>query len=408
MRAKHAVSQTPAGRAGCGEHVVGAGLPYSLGLPSLMAKRCPAQIPGNIYQVKTRHAQHVSLGEQEAAVTEHVQPAQPPDAMLMQMLFGAQMQRSICVAARLGLPDLLTGKAQTAQELAAKSGTHAPSLYRLLRTLASIGIFAETADNKFALTPISTLLRSDTPNSMRDFAVMMGEDWLWQAWGELPYSVMTGDVAHEKAQGMSSFEFFQKNVEAGKVFNAAMTNFTRAIIPAVVQAYDFSRLGTLVDVAGGHGLLLSGILKANPHLHGILFDLPFVIAGARDLLSEEGVSNRVELVSGDFFQSIPAGADAYMMKHIIHDWDDDSSTRILKNVRSAMSENGKVLIIEMVVPQSSEPSPSKALDILMLVMEGGKERTRDEYAELLKAAGFRLTAVIPTSSPYSVIEGQPV
>ena len=341
-------------------------------------------------------------------MTEHVQLAPPPDATLMQMLFGAQMQRSICLAARLGLPDLLAAKAQTAQELAVKSGTHAPSLYRLLRTLASIGVFSETVENKFALTPISALLRSDTPHSMRDFAVMMGEDWLWQAWRELPYSVMTGGVAHEKAQGMGSFEFFQKNVEAGKVFNAAMTNLTRAIIPAVVQAYDFSRVGTLVDIAGGHGLLLSGILKANQHLHGVLFDLPFVIAGARHLLMEEGVSDRVELVPGDFFQSIPAGADAYVMKHIIHDWDDDASIRILKNVRSAMSENGRVLVIEMVIPQGSEPSPSKALDILMLVMEGGKERTKEEYAELLKAAGLALTAIIPTNSPYSVIEGQRV
>lgn len=341
-------------------------------------------------------------------MAEHVQLAPPPDAILMQMLFGAQMQRSICLAARLGLPDLLAVKAQTAQELAATSGMHAASLYRLLRTLTSIGVFAETVENKFALTPISALLRSDTPNSMRDFAVMMGEDWLWQAWRELPYSVMTGGVAHEKAQGMGSFAFFQKNLEAGKVFNAAMTDLTRAVIPALVQAYNFSRLRTLVDVAGGHGLLLSGILKANPHLHGILFDLPFVIAGARELLDEEGVSDRVELVPGDFFESIPAGADAYMMKHIIHDWDDDASVRILKNVHSSMSENGKVLIVEMVVPQSNEPSPSKALDILMLVMEGGKERTKEEYAELLKAAGFRLTSVVPTSSPYSVIEGQRV
>ena len=339
-------------------------------------------------------------------MTDSPQPALPPDAILMQMLFGAQMQRSVCLAARLGVPDLLAERAQTAEELAAKTNTHAPSLYRLLRTLASIGVFAENAEKKFELTPISTLLRSDAPNSVRDFAVMMGEDWIWQAWGELPYSVQTGGVAHEKVQGMGSFEFFQKNAEAGKVFNAAMTNFTRAIVPPFVEAYDFSGINRLVDVAGGHGLLLAGVLKANPHLRGVLFDLPFVIEGAGKLLEHEGVSDRVELVSGSFFESIPAGADAYVMKHIIHDWDDESSIKILKNIRSAMSENGKVLIVEMVVPEGNEPHPSKALDVLMLVMEGGKERTKEEYGKLLGASGFRLARVIPTKSPYSVVEGE--
>ncbi len=329
----------------------------------------------------------------------------PPDVILMQMLFGAQMQRSVCLASRLGIPDLLATQSQTVEELADKTGMNAPSLYRLLRTLASIGVFSETADRKFELTPISSLLRSDVSNSVRDFAVMMGEDWIWQAWGELPYSVETGGVAHEKVQGMGSFEFFQKNEEAGKVFNAAMTNFTRAIIPAVIEVYDFSGVNRLVDIAGGHGLLLAGILKANPHLQGVLFDLPFVIEGAGELLQKEDVSDRVELASGDFFESVPKDADAYMMKHIIHDWDDENSIKILQNIRSAMNDNGKVLIIEMVVPEGNEPSPSKALDILMLVMEGGKERTKDEYRKLLEASGFRLTRIIPTKSPYSVIEG---
>jgi len=332
----------------------------------------------------------------------------PPDVILMQMLFGAQMQRSVCLASRLGIPDLLATQSQTAEELADKTGMNAPSLYRLLRTLASIGVFSETADRKFELTPISSLLRSDVSNSVRDFAVMMGEDWIWQAWGELPYSVETGGVAHEKVQGMGSFEFFQKNEESGKVFNAAMTNFTRAIIPAVIEGYDFSGVNRLVDIAGGHGLLLAGILKANPHLQGVLFDLPFVIEGAGEMLQKEDVSDRVELASGDFFESVPAGADAYMMKHIIHDWDDESSIKILQNIRSAMNEKGKVLIIEMVVPEGSEPHPSKALDILMLVMEGGKERTKDEYRKLLDATGFKMTRIIPTKSPYSLIEGEPL
>ena len=332
--------------------------------------------------------------------------APPPDVLLMQMLFGAQMQKSVCLAARLGIPDLLAGRAKTADELAAKTGTHAPSLYRLLRTLASIGVFSENADCEFELTPISALLRSDVPNSVRDFAVMMDEDWIWRAWGELSYSVQTGGVAHEKVQGMGSFEFFQKNETAGKVFNAAMTNFTRAVIPAVTEAYDFSGVGRLVDIAGGHGLLLAGILKANPHLRGVLFDLPFVIEGAGRLLEQEGVSDRVELTTGDFFGAVPPGADAYMMKHIIHDWDDEGSIKILRNIREAMDEEGKVLIVEMVVPESDVPHPSKALDILMLVMEGGKERTDREYGKLLDASGLRLTRIIPTKSPYSIVEAE--
>ena len=340
-------------------------------------------------------------------MTQDNQPGvPPPDAILMQMLFGALMQRSICVAAKLGIADLIAEKPQTAAELAAKTETHAPSLYRVLRTLASAGIFTESTDQKFELTPIAALLRSDAPNSIRDFAIMMGEDWIWQACGELMYSVKTGGVAHEKVQGMSSFEFFAHNAEAGSVFNRAMTNFTLAVIPAIIEAYDFSAVGTLMDIAGGHGLLLAGILKANPQMQGILFDLPFVIEGAGELLEKEGVRHRVELASGDFFQSLPAGADAYMMKHIIHDWDDERSIKILQNIRGAMNENGRVLIIEMVVPEGNAPSPSKALDLLMLVMEGGKERTKDEYRRLLEASGFRLTKVIPTKSPYSVIEGE--
>jgi hypothetical protein len=272
--------------------------------------------------------------------------------------------------------------------------------------LASIGVFTENPENKFELTPISELLRSDVPNSMRDFVVMMGEEWIWQAWAELPYSVKTGGVAHEKVQGMSSFEFFQKNEQAGGVFNAAMTNFTRGIIPVVTEAYDFSTVTRLVDIAGGHGLLIAGILKAYPELRGVLFELPFVLEGAGRLLDEEGVSDRVELVSGNFFESVPANADAYLMKHIIHDWDDESSIKILKNIRSAMTKEGKVLLIEMVVPEGNVPSPSKALDILMLVMEGGKERTEEEYRRLLEASDLRLTRIIHTKTPYSVIEGE--
>ncbi len=331
-------------------------------------------------------------------------PQLPPEAVLPQMVLGGLMQKSVWTAAKLGVADLLAEKPRTAEELAAATDTHAPSLYRVLRFLAMAGVFVENSDGKFELTPIAELLRSDAVNSMCDYAIMMGEDWIWQAYGELMYSVKTGGVAHEKVQGMSSFEFFAQNEEVGKIFNRAMTNLSLLSAPAIVEAYDFSGIGKLVDIAGGHGLLLAAILKANPHLQGVLFDLPFVIEGASELLESEGVAARTEKVSGDFFESVPAGADAYLMKHIIHDWNDEQSVKILENIRRAMNDDAKVLIAEMVVPRGNEPSPAKALDLVMLTIEGGKERTEKEYRELLEAAGLRLTRVIPTRSPYNIVE----
>lgn len=328
----------------------------------------------------------------------------PPEAVLPQMILGGLMQKSIWVAAKLGVADLLAEKPLTAEELAAITDTHAPSLYRVLRTLASAGVFAENSGGKFELTPIAELLRSDTPNSMRDYAIMMGEDWIWQAYGELMHTVKTGEIAHDKVQGMSSFEYYAQNEEVGKIFNRAMTNLSLLSAPAIVEAYDFSGINKLVDIAGGHGLLLAAILKVNPHLQGVLFDLPFVIEGAGEPLESEGVAARTEKVSGDFFESVPAGADAYLMKHIIHDWNDEQSVKILQNIHRAMNEDGKVLIVEMVVPVGNEPSPAKGLDLVMLTVEGGKERTEKEYRELLAAAGLRLTRTIPTRSPLSIIE----
>lgn len=261
-------------------------------------------------------------------------------------------------------------------------------------------------ERKFELTPVAELLRSDSPNSLRDYAIMMGEDWIWQAYGELMHSVKTGETAHDKVQGMSSFEFYAKNREAGMIFNKAMTNLSLLTAPAIVAGYDFSGLGRLVDIAGGHGLLLSAILNANPHLQGVLFDLPFVIENAGELLESAGVAARTEKISGDFFESVPAGADAYLMKHIIHDWNDEQSVKILQNIHRAMNDEGKLLIVEMIVPEGNEPSPAKELDLTMLTIEGGKERTAAEYTKLLEASGFRLTKIIPTKSPMSVIEGR--
>lgn len=330
----------------------------------------------------------------------------PPEAILMQMLFGPLMQQCICVVAKLKIADLVSVSPQTVEELAAKTNCNQDALYRVLRLLASVGIFVKDKDQKFGLSPIAALLRSDIPNSMYNFAIMMGEDWLWRNWGELMFSVKTGKIAHDKVHGMSSFDFFTSNETAGNVFNNAMTNLSKGVVEPIVEAYNFSGVIKVVDIAGGHGMLLAGILKANLQVKGVLFDLPPVINGAGELLEKEGISDRVELVSGDFFQSVPTGADTYIMKHIIHDWDDALGIKILKNLRSAMNENGKVLIIEMVIPEGNEPSPSKIMDLQMLIMEGGKERTAEEYKILMEAAGLKLTRVIPTKSPYSLVEGK--
>ncbi len=334
----------------------------------------------------------------------HMMPLLPPEAMMFQFLFGTVVQKGIYVVAELGIADLINEKPMSAKELAEKTSTHSASLYRVLRMLAGVGCFAESSDGKFEITPLAALLLKDNPNSMRDFALMMGNDWSWQTVKNLKYSVETGKMAHEKSFGKTSWEYFEENAEVGGIFNRAMTSNSLAAVRPIVEGYDFSSFDKIADIAGGHGILLSGILKANPKMQGILFDIPSVIAGSGDFFEKAGVANRVDKTSGDFYENVPAGADAYIMKHIIHDWDDKESIKILKNIHSAMKPDGKVLIIEMVVPEGNEPSPSKTLDIQMLMFTGGKERTAKQYGELLDKAGFRMTQVVPTHSPMQIVE----
>lgn len=332
--------------------------------------------------------------------------ALPPEAILMQMLFGGLIQQSVSVAAKLGVADLLAEMPRTAGEIAAKTDTHEPSLYRVLRLLASAGVFAETGDGKFVLTPIAEPLRSDAPNSMRDVAIMQGEKWNWSNYGELRHSVSTGETAQRKAHGMELFEFLAGNPEDEKMFSRAMVNLSSSVVPAIVEAYDFSDAALVVDIAGGHGSLLAGILKANSRVRGVLFDQPVVASGAVEALRNADLGERVEIVPGDFFESVPAGGDVYLLKHIIHDWDDDRSVKILQNIHAAMQPDSKVLIIEMVVPDGNVPSPAKVMDVQMLVATGGKERTEGEYRKLFKSSGFRLSGIAPTRSPFSIIEGE--
>jgi hypothetical protein len=327
----------------------------------------------------------------------------PPEAILTQMAFGAMLTQALYVAAKLGIADLLTDAPRHISELAAETNTHERSLYRVLRSLASNGVFQEVEPKVFALTPLAEPLRSDAPGSMRNGAIFMGEEWHFRVWSNLMYSVQTGKSAWGHTHGAEVFDYFAVNPEHAEVFNGAMTDMSASVAPFVVEAYDFSGTRTLADIAGGHGYLLAQILKANPELSGVLFDAPPVIAGAASLLEREGVSARVERVAGDFFASVPR-ADAYIMKHIIHDWDDECSVAILKNINAAMEPDGRVLIVEAVVPEGNAPHYSKLLDIEMLASPGGVERTAEEYAALLAEAGLRLSRVIPTRSPFSIVE----
>jgi hypothetical protein len=283
-------------------------------------------------------------------------------------------------------------------------GAHESSLYRVLRALASIGIFAEEQQRTFRLTPTAELLRSDVEGSLRDVAIFMGEDWHWSVWGQTLFSVKTGEAAWSRVHGKTVFPYFETNSKAAEIFDRAMSSFSTLARKAVANAYDFSSLNVLVDIAGGHGKLLTGILEATPDLRGVLFDLPHVIGRAKESEEIKKLSARLDLKEGDFFASVPAGADGYILKHIIHDWKDAEAIKILTNIRKAMGTYGRVLLIEAVVGEGNEPDFAKTLDIEMLVAPGGKERTASEYAELFRQSGLKLSRVIPTRSPYSVIE----
>ncbi|MEO7538490.1 MAG: methyltransferase, partial [Pyrinomonadaceae bacterium] len=280
-------------------------------------------------------------------------------------------------------------------------------LYRLLRTLASLGVFTEVGDRTFANTPASETLLTDSPTSMRAMILMIGDPEHARVINDLEYSVRTGKPAWDHVHGVPVFEyFFETNKELGDIFNQAMTSGSHAQIAAVLPAYDFSGFGTIADIAGGHGHLLGGILQKYEKAKGILFDLGVVLAGAPDMLRSYGVQDRVELVEGDFFSEIPVAADAYMLKHIIHDWDDDKCETILGNIRRSMPDDGRVLIIDAVIPPGDQPHPGKLLDLEMLIAPGGLERTAAEFESLLKNSGLELTRIVPTHSPVSIIEGR--
>lgn len=328
----------------------------------------------------------------------------PPTLQMLQLISGFWIARCIYVLAKLGLADLIHNEPTTANDLAAATGTHAPSLFRVLRALASVGVITQDDRNRFGATPLSDTLR-DVPGSIRAFAMTeLGEEH-YPAWGELLHSVRTGGIAFDQAFGENCWEFFAKNPENARIFNDAMSGMTAQANESLHAAYEFAGIKKIMDVGGGHGGLITSILDKNPGMTGILFDSPTVIEGAQPKIAGSSIADRCEVTGGDFFQSVPEGADGIILKWIIHDWNDEQSVAILKNCHRALPENGKLILVEAVVPATSEPHFSKFIDLNMLVMTGGRERTEAEFRQLYEDAGFKLGRIVPTESPFSVIEG---
>jgi orsellinic acid C2-O-methyltransferase len=331
--------------------------------------------------------------------------------MLQQLIFGFFPSAVLSVGARLRIPDRLADGPRSSDELAEATGTHPPSLYRLLRALAYLGVLEEAAPRRFGLTDMGALLRSDVPDSMWATTQLFCGEHVWRAWGDLMAGVETGRPSHERGIVAEPFVEFGENPEGAENFNRAMSEGTRREAPGIIGSYDFTQFSTLVDVGGGDGTLLAEIVAATPGMRGVLFDTAAGSAQAPERLLAAGVDDRCDVVVGDFFESVPDGADAYIMKSVIHDWDDDQCATILSNCRQAMKADGRVLVVEPVLPATVKPSFALLgvimSDLNMLMNTGGKERTEEEFAALLRTAGLECAGVhrVPKPSTLSVIEG---
>jgi SAM-dependent methyltransferase len=327
----------------------------------------------------------------------------PPENRLMQLITGNWPMQAVYSAAKLELADHIHAGPKTSDELARLVGADASSLYRLLRALVGLGIFSEGADGRFTMTPMADKLRKNASNSLWAATLMMGEEH-YIAWGRLLDGVKRGETSFKLEYGEGVFDYFETHQESARIFHRAMTELTSQTHVAAVEAYDFSQFGKLIDVGGGRGTLVSAILKANPQLRGAVYDLPSVMEQTRRYLAEQGVADRCEAIGGDFFASIPEGADAYILSTVIHDWHNADSLRILRNIHRAMKATSKLLLVELVLKGRNEPDFGKLMDLNMLVMAGGLERTAEEFRSLLAEAGFEMTRIVPTKSPSHVIE----
>jgi ubiquinone/menaquinone biosynthesis C-methylase UbiE len=339
---------------------------------------------------------------------------------LDQMITGYWISQAIYAAAKFGIADHLKDGPKTVGELAGATSTNADALYRLLRALASVGVFSESQNGdkhkgsepvpilnrRFALTPLAEPLRSDVVGSKRALAIMSGDEQ-FRAWAEIDYSIRTGKMAWEKVFGKPIFDYLGEHPDKARIFDAAMVGIHGRESSAILSAYDFSGIGVVADIGGGNGSQITEILKKHSRMKGILFDLPHVVERAKERIHAAGLADRCQLVSGSFFDAVPPGADAYLMRHIIHDWDEPRCLTILGHVRKVIPPAGRLLVVEGVIPPGNGPSFTKLLDLNMLVIPGGQERTEEEYRGLFAKAGFRLTRVVPTRAEVSVLEGAP-
>ncbi|MBV9030941.1 MAG: hypothetical protein JO364_11705 [Pseudonocardiales bacterium] len=348
----------------------------------------------------------MSVDETPAPAASPTEP--PPAVALHQLTRGALVAQAVSVFARLGVADALATGPRDAEEIAEPTGAHGPTLYRLLRALSVVGVVVELEDRRFALTPFSEMLRSDVPGSLRDRATIIGLPFYRDPWTGLYETIQTGESAFDRVHGMKHFDYLAEHHEDAVVFDAAMASISTTMSVSIVQAYDFTPFSTVVDVGGGRGGLLAAILAANPHLQGVLFDKPAVIAGAEEVIASAQVVDRCKMVSGDFADSVPEGGDAYLLSNVIHNWDDDHAAQILERCRAAMADTGCVLLAELVLPEGAAPSMAKLADLGMMIMtSGGRERTEAEYRALFDRAGLRLTRIVPGNGPVSLLEAVP-
>jgi hypothetical protein len=327
---------------------------------------------------------------------------------LLDLIQGAVMTQAISVAAKLGVADVLGDGPLHADEIAKRTGCDPEAMYRLLRTLSGHAVFAVQADGRFALTPMAGALREDAPDSMRGIAMLMGHPLLWEEWGHLLASVRSGEANMPKLRGMGAYEFLTANPDYAAEFFYGMSSMSGAETDPVLKAYDFSQFGTVVDVVGGRGTLLAGILAQAPGTHGVLYDSEAATADAPPVFEAAGAAARVRIENGGHFDKLPAGADAYVLKHILHDFTEPDCLTLLKNVRDAIAPGGKMLVVEYVLGENNERHIGNIIDLWLLLLLGAKERTLPEYTELFAKAGLQVTRVVPTTSPVSIIEAIPV
>jgi SAM-dependent methyltransferase len=319
-----------------------------------------------------------------------------------------RISRAVHIVAELGIGDLLKDGPRNAADLAAATDMHPRALYRILRTLAAVGVFHEDNDRHFSLTEMGKCLRSDVPDSVLDWTRYIGRPYVWANWGQLMHATRTGKSVFEHVHGVEAWEYRANHPDENLIFDRAMAEISRGVSEGIANGYDFCAFETMVDVGGGQGALLARVLQNCPKLKGVLFDQPQVVANAGKLMQNAGVQDRCEMVGGSFFDKVPAGYDGYMMKAILHDWDDEPSIEILKRIREAIRPNGKLLVVDRVLGGPNEDPEAKLSDLHMLVSLSGLERTRAEFEELFDASGFKLQKVFPTGTRYSVIEGSPV